>query len=196
MFGADGIAIDSSPAKVRASCEGSLKRLGVDCIDLYYQHRPDPKVPIEETVKAMAELVKEGMIKYLGLSECSADEIRRAHKIHPITAYQVEYSPWFLNIETDGRLDTCRELGIAIVAYSPLGRGFLTGTIKSIDDLAADDWRRTNPKFKAGAFEKNFELVKQMEKLAAKKGCTTAQLGLAWCLAQGPDIIPIPGIIS
>jgi aryl-alcohol dehydrogenase-like predicted oxidoreductase len=186
--------LDSSPAKVKASCDGSLKRLGIDCIDLYYQHRPEPNTPIEDTVRAMAELVKEGKVKYLGLSECTAEEIRRAHKVHPISAYQVEYSPWFMNIETDGRLDTCRELGIAIIAYSPLGRGFLTGAIKSIDDLSADDWRRTNPKFKAGAFEKNLAMVEEIKKISSQKGCTPAQLCLAWVMAQGPDFIPIPGI--
>jgi len=187
------LTIQGDPAYVKQACASSLKRLGVDQIDLYYQHRPDPKVPIEETVKAMAELVQEGKVKYLGLSECSADEIRRAYKIHPIAAYQVEYSPWFVNIETDGRLQACRELGIAIVAYSPLGRGFMTGTIKSLDDLSKDDWRRQNPKFQPGVFEKNLAMVVAFEKLAAKKGVKPSQLCLAFVLAQGEDFIPIPG---
>jgi aryl-alcohol dehydrogenase-like predicted oxidoreductase len=160
---------------------------------LDYQHRPDPKVPIEETVQAMAGLVKEGKIRYLGLSECSAENIRRAHKIHPIAAYQVEYGPWCLDIENDGRLQACRELGITVVAYSPLGRGFLTGRYQSPADFEEGDYRKYLPRFQPGVFEKNLELVKQFEKLAAKKGVTPSQLCLAWVLAQGDDIIPIPG---
>ncbi|KAI8908556.1 aldo/keto reductase [Gorgonomyces haynaldii] len=191
--GPNGREIHGEPEYVKQACEDSLKRLGVSQIDLYYQHRPDPKTPIEETVKAMAELVKEGKVKYLGLSECSADEIRRAYKIHPIHAYQVEYSPWFTKIETDGRLQACRELGIAIIAYSPLGRGMLTGAIKSLDDLPADDWRRNNPRFTQEHFDKNLEIVKAIEKIASQKGVTPSQLSLAWVMAQGPDFIPIPG---
>ncbi|KAI8814499.1 auxin-induced protein PCNT115 [Cladochytrium replicatum] len=178
---------------VRSACEASLKRLGIDCIDLYYQHRVDPNTPIEVTVAAMAELVKEGKVKYIGLSEASAETIRRAHAVHPITAYQVEYSPWTLDIETDDRLKVCRELGIAIVAYSPLGRGFLTGAIKSLDDLAPDDWRRTTPRFQGENFEKNLELVEALKALAQKKGVTPSQLCLAWVLAQGEDFFVIPG---
>ncbi|KAI8908075.1 aldo/keto reductase [Gorgonomyces haynaldii] len=192
-FGPNGMEIHGEPEYVKQACEDSLKRLGVSQIDLYYQHRPDPKTPIEETVKAMAELVKEGKVKYLGLSECSADEIRRAYKIHPIHAYQVEYSPWFTNIETDGRLQACRELGIAIIAYSPLGRGMLTGAIKSLDDLPADDWRRVHPRFTEEHFKKNLEIVQAIEKIAKQKGVTPSQLSLAWVMAQGPDFIPIPG---
>ncbi|KAJ3255368.1 hypothetical protein HK103_006287, partial [Boothiomyces macroporosus] len=186
-------SINGTPEYVKKCCNASLERLGISTIDLYYQHRPDPKTPISVTVKAMAELVKEGKVRYLGLSECSAEQIREAHAVHPISAYQVEFSPWHTNIETDGRLQTCRELGIAIVAYSPLGRGFLTGAIKSLDDLDPTDWRRNNPKFQPGSFEKNFELVKAFEQIASKKGVPVSQLCLAWVLAQGPDFIPIPG---
>jgi len=184
---------NSSPSYVKQCCQNSLNRLGIDCIDLYYQHRLDSQTPIEDTVKAMAELVQEGKVKYLGLSEASAATIRRAHAVHPISAYQVEYSPWSVDIELDDRLAVCKELGIAVVAYSPLGRGFLTGEIKSPDDLPEGDWRRTNPRFQAEAFVKNLELVESLKALAVKKGVTVAQFTLAWVLAQSPIIIPIPG---
>jgi len=185
------LGLDGSPEYVKSACEASLKRLGVDYIDLYYQHRVDPNVPIEETVAAMAELVKEGKIKYLGLSEASAATIRRAHKVYPITALQVEYSPWTTDIESNGVLETCKELGIAVVAYSPLGRGFLTGQIKSPSDLDPSDWRRTNPRFQGEAFKKNLELVDALKRIAAQKSCAVGQLVLAWVMSQG--IIPIPG---
>ncbi|ORZ01102.1 aldo/keto reductase family protein [Syncephalastrum racemosum] len=184
---------NGKPEYVIESCENSLKRLGVDTIDLYYQHRPDPNTPIEETVKAMASLVEQGKVRYLGLSECDVATLRRAHAVHPITAYQVEYSPWTLDIETNGLLDACRELGIAVVAYSPLGRGFLTGAIKSPDDFADDDFRKYNPRFKGENFKKNLELVSKIEALASRKGCTAGQLCLAWVLAQGPHFFVIPG---
>ena len=177
---------------VRSACEASLKRLGVDTIDLYYQHRVDPGVPIEETVGAMARLKEEGKIRFLGLSEAGAQTIRTAHAVHPITAIQTELSLWSRDAETD-ILPTVRELGIGFVAYSPLGRGFLTGQIKSPSDLAEDDWRRTVPRFSAENFGKNLELVGEVERLAADKGCTAAQLALAWVLARGDDIVPIPG---
>jgi len=178
---------------IRKQFEESCHKLGVDVIDLYYQHRVDKNTPIEETVKAMAELVKEGKVKYLGLSECSAETLRRAYAVHPIAAVQVEYSPWCTEIETNGLLQACRELGVAIVAYSPLGRGFLTGQIKSIDDLAPDDWRRSVPRFQGENFAKNLELLKEFEKIAAKKKVSPGQLCLAWILAQGEDFILIPG---
>jgi len=184
------------PEYVHQACERSLKRLGIDCIDLYYMHRMDSKTPIEDTMKALVELINAGKIKYIGLSECSAETLRRAHKIHPVSAIQFEYSPWTVDIETNGVLEVCRELGIAVVAYSPLGRGFLTGKFKSLDDLEKDDWRRNNPRFQGENFQKNLELVKEMEKLGEKKGCNSAQLCLAWVLAQGDDIIPIPGTTS
>ena len=177
---------------MRASCDASLKRLGVDTIDLYYQHRVDPNTPIEETVGAMAELVRAGKVKYLGLSEASAQTIRRAHKVHPIAALQTEYSLWSRDPE-DGVLQTTRELGIAFVAYSPLGRGFLTGQIKRFDDFAPDDYRRLSPWFQGENFQKNLDLVTQVESLAREKKCTPGQLALAWLLAQGKDVIPIPG---
>ncbi|KAJ3255568.1 hypothetical protein HK103_006204 [Boothiomyces macroporosus] len=167
--------------------------MGCTFWDTDYQHRPDPNVPITETVQAMSELVKQGKVRYLGLSECSAEQIRLAHKVHPISAYQAEFSPWHTKLESDGRLEACRELGIAIVPYSPLGRGFLTGTIKSFDDLDPNDWRRKNPRFQKGAFEKNFELVKAFTRMAQAKGIPTSQLCLAWVLSQGSDFIPIPG---
>ncbi|KAL2916783.1 hypothetical protein HK105_203562 [Polyrhizophydium stewartii] len=188
-----GRSVCGTPEYVRKACEASLARLGVDTIDLYYQHRVDPLVPIEDTVAAMAELVKEGKVRYLGLSEASAETIRRAHAVHPIAAYQVEYGPWCLDIENDGRLATCRELGIAIIAYSPLGRGFLTGAIKSPADFGEGDFRKYLPRFQPGAFEKNLELVHEFERIAAAKGVTVSQLCLAWVMAQGDDIIPIPG---
>ena len=185
-------AIRGDADYVRSACEASLKRLGVETIDLYYQHRVDPGVPIEETVGAMARLKEEGKIRFLGLSEAGAQTIRRAHAVHPITAIQTELSLWSRDAETD-ILPTVRELGIGFVAYSPLGRGFLTGQIKSPSDLAEDDWRRTVPRFSAENFGKNLELVGEVERLAADKGCTAAQLALAWVLARGDDIVPIPG---
>jgi aryl-alcohol dehydrogenase-like predicted oxidoreductase len=184
--------VNGRPEYVRASAEGSLRRLGVDVIDLYYQHRVDPDVPIEETVGAMKELVDEGKVRALGLSEAGPDTIRRAHAVHPIAAVQTEYSLWSRDVE-DAVLPALRELDIALVAYSPLGRGFLTGAITSIDDLAPDDYRRTSPRFQGENFQKNLELVAVVERLAAEKGVTPAQLGLAWVLARWDRIVPIPG---
>jgi aryl-alcohol dehydrogenase-like predicted oxidoreductase len=184
--------VNGRPEYVKKTCEGSLRRLDVDYIDLYYLHRVDPDTPIEETVGAMAELVKEGKVRYLGLSEAAPETIRRAHKIYPITALQSEYSLWTREPE-DEILDTIRELGIGFVAYSPLGRGFLTGSIQSPDDFAADDWRRNNPRFMGENFQKNLELVNRVQQIADEKGCTPGQLALAWVLAQGDDIVPIPG---
>jgi aryl-alcohol dehydrogenase-like predicted oxidoreductase len=184
--------VNGKPDYVRSSCEGSLRRLKVDVIDLYYQHRVDPDTPIEETVGAMAQLVKEGKVRYLGLSEAGPQTIRRAHAVHPITALQNEYSLWTRDPE-GVVLSTCRELGIGLVAYSPLGRGFLTGRFKKFDDLPADDFRRFSPRFQGENFQRNLELVKRIEQLAAKKHCTPSQLALAWVLAQGDDIVPIPG---
>lgn len=180
------------PEYVRQCCENSLKRLGVDTIDLYYQHRVDPNTPIEETVTAMAELVKEGKVRYLGLSEAAPATIRRAHKIHPITALQTEYSLWSRDPE-DEILATCRELGIGFVAYSPLGRGMLAGRFQRPEDLPADDGRRNHPRFQGDNFKRNLTLVDTVKKIANEKGCTPAQLALAWVLAQGNDIVPIPG---
>ena len=177
---------------VRSSCDASLRRLGVDHIDLYYQHRVDPKTPIEETVEAMAELVKTGKIRHIGLSEAGPQTLRRAAKVHKITALQTEYSLWTRDPEKEV-LTTCRELGIGFVAYSPLGRGFLTGQFKRFDDLPADDYRRFSPRFQGDNFQKNLDLVKRVEQIAAEKGCTPSQLALAWVLAQGQDIVPIPG---
>ena len=188
-------ATDGSPENARRACEGSLKRLGVDHIDLFYQHRVDPNVPIEETVGAMAELVQAGKVRYLGLSEASAATIRRAHETHPITAVQSEYSLWTRDPE-DEVLPTLRELGIGLVAYSPLGRGFLTGQIRSLDDLPEDDWRRTNPRFQEEALRENLELADRVAALANRHGVTPAQLALAWVLAKGDDIVPIPGTKS
>ncbi|MEN5169037.1 aldo/keto reductase [Brevundimonas pondensis] len=189
----DGSAVtDGSPANVRRAVEGSLSRLGVDHIDLYYQHRIDPNTPIEETVGAMAELVKEGKVRFLGLSEAAPATLRRAHAVHPITALQTEYSLWSRDPE-DELLGVVRELGIGFVPYSPLGRGFLSGDIKSIDDLAPDDFRRTNPRFAGDNFQKNLDLVDAVGAIAADKGVTAAQLALAWVLAQGDDLVPIPG---
>jgi aryl-alcohol dehydrogenase-like predicted oxidoreductase len=184
--------VNGRPEYVRSSVEGSLRRLGVDHIDLYYQHRVDPDTPIEETVGAMAELVAEGKVRALGLSEAGPETIRRAHAVHPIAAVQSEYSLWSRDIE-DEVLPTLRELGISLVAYSPLGRGFLTGAIRSIDDLDADDYRRVSPRFQGENFQKNLDLVAVIERIAAAKGVTAAQLGLAWVLAQGDDVVPIPG---
>jgi aryl-alcohol dehydrogenase-like predicted oxidoreductase len=186
------LGISGRPEYVRQACDASLQRLGVDVIDLYYQHRVDPETPIEDTVGAMAELVRAGKVRYLGLSEAGPQTIRRAHAVHPITALQTEYSLWTRDPE-DGVLDTCRELGIGFVAYSPLGRGFLTGRFKSIDDLAPDDWRRNNPRFQGENFGRNLELVARVEAIARKKGCTPAQLAIAWLLARGTDVVPIPG---
>jgi len=189
----DGSAItDGSPANVRRAVEGSLSRLGVDHIDLYYQHRIDPNTPIEETVGAMAELVKEGKVRFIGLSEAAPATLRRAHAEHPITALQTEYSLWSRDPE-DELLGVVRELGIGFVPYSPLGRGFLSGDIKSIDDLAPDDFRRTNPRFAGDNFQKNLDLVDAVGAIAADKGVTAAQLALAWVLSQGEDLVPIPG---
>ncbi|HMH24404.1 MAG TPA: aldo/keto reductase [Puia sp.] len=183
---------DGSPAYVRSASEASLKRLGIDTIDLYYLHRVDPRTPIEETVGALAQLVKEGKISAIGLSEVTEDTLRRAHAVHPITAVQTEYSLWSREPE-DGILDTCKDLGIAFVAYSPLGRGFLAGQIKKFEDLAADDYRRFSPRFQGENFQKNLALVRKIGELAAEKGCTASQLALAWVLAQGDHIFPIPG---
>ncbi len=189
----DGSAVtDGSPANVRRAVEGSLSRLGVDHIDLYYQHRIDPNTPIEETVGAMAELVKEGKVRFIGLSEAAPATLRRAHAEHPITALQTEYSLWSRDPE-DELLGVVRELGIGFVPYSPLGRGFLSGDIKSIDDLAPDDFRRTNPRFAGDNFQKNLDLVAAVGAIAADKGVTAAQLALAWVLAQGEELVPIPG---
>ena len=192
--GANGDArgINGRPDYVRQACDASLQRTGLDVIDLYYQHRVDPDVPIEETVGAMAELVTAGKVKYLGLSEAAPETIRRAHAVHPITALQTEYSLWTRDPE-DAILPTVRELGIGFVPYSPLGRGFLTGQITSPDDLAADDTRRNHPRFQGEAFQRNLDLVGEIGAMAADKGCTPAQLALAWVLAQGEDIVPIPG---
>ena len=184
--------VSGKPDYVRQSCEGSLRRLGVDTIDLYYQHRVDPETPIEETVGAMAQLVREGKVRYLGLSEASPQTLRRAAKVHPITALQTEYSLWTRDPE-DEVLPTCRELGIGFVAYSPLGRGFLTGQFKTFDDLAADDYRRNSPRFQGDNFQKNLDLVRRVGEMAKQKGCKASQLALAWVLAQGDDIVPIPG---
>jgi aryl-alcohol dehydrogenase-like predicted oxidoreductase len=184
--------LDGSPAYVKARCEDSLRRLGVDHIDLYYQHRVDPKTPIEETVGAMAELVDAGKVRHLGLSEASPATLRRASAVHPIAALQTEYSLWSRDPE-DEILPTCRELGVGFVAYSPLGRGFLTGAITSVDDLDADDYRRRSPRFEGENFEKNLDLVGEVRRLAADKGVTPAQLALAWVLAQDEAIVPIPG---
>ncbi|HVU27317.1 MAG TPA: aldo/keto reductase [Verrucomicrobiae bacterium] len=184
--------VNGKPDYVRACCENSLRRLKVDAIDLYYQHRVDPATPIEETVGAMAQLVKEGKVRFLGLSEAAAKTIRRAHIVHPISALQSEYSLWTRDHE-DEILPTCRELGIGFVAYSPLGRGFLTGKFQKFEDLAADDYRRFSPRFQGENFQRNLDLVKRIESLAAQKHCTPSQLALAWVLAQGDDIVPIPG---
>ena len=191
---ADGswLGINGKPGYVKEACDASLKRLGVSTIDLYYQHRVDADTPIEDTVGAMAELAAAGKIRYLGLSEAAPATIRRAHGVHPIAALQTEYSLWSRDPEGE-LLDTCRELGIAFVAYSPLGRGFLTGRYRSLDDFAPDDWRRNNPRFQGENFKKNLDLVAKVEQLAKEKGCTPAQLALAWLLSRGDNVIPIPG---
>ncbi len=192
--GPDGafLGIDGSPEYVRRACDASLSRLGTDHIDLYYQHRVDRKVPIKETVGAMADLVKAGKVRHLGLSEASGETVRRAAKVHPVAALQSEYSLWTREVEHDA-LPACRELGIGFVAYSPLGRGFLTGAIKSAEELAPDDWRRQNPRFQGDNLAANLALVEAVRALARERGCTPAQLALAWLLGRGQDIVPIPG---
>ncbi len=192
--GADGsfLGISGKPKYVKTACEASLRRLGIETIDLYYQHRVDPDTPIEDTVGAMAELVREGKVRFLGLSEAGPMTIRRAHTVHPITALQTEYSIWTRDVETE-ILPTCRELGIGFVPYSPLGRGFLTGKIKTVNDLADGDFRKYSPRFQEENLKKNLKIVETIEQLASEKKCTPSQLALAWCLAQGEYIIPIPG---
>jgi aryl-alcohol dehydrogenase-like predicted oxidoreductase len=192
--GAQGefLGVSGKPDYVRKACDASLKRLGVDHIDLYYQHRVDPEVPIEETVGAMGELVKAGKVRFLGMSEAAPGTVRRAHKVHPITALQTEYSLWSRDVETE-ILPTVRELGIGFVAYSPLGRGFLSGRFKTPADIPDDDYRKHHPRFQGENFKRNLELVGRVEELARKKKCTSSQLALAWVLAQGKDIVPIPG---
>jgi aryl-alcohol dehydrogenase-like predicted oxidoreductase len=186
------LGINGRPEYVRSACDASLRRLDVDYIDLYYQHRVDPNTPIEETVGAMAELVREGKIRHIGLSEAASSTIRRAHAVHPVTALQTEYSLWSRDVEDD-ILPACRELGIGFVPYSPLGRGFLTGQIRKFEDLAEDDYRRFSPRFQGDNFQKNLDLVQRIEEIAQSKGCKPSQLALAWLLAQGDDIVPIPG---
>jgi aryl-alcohol dehydrogenase-like predicted oxidoreductase len=192
--GADGsfLAINGRPEYVHRACEASLRRLSVETIDLYYQHRVDANVPIEETVGAMGRLVEEGKVRYLGLSEAAPATLRRAHRTHPITALQTEYSLWSRDPEEE-ILPTCRELGISFVAYSPLGRGFLTGRFKSVEDLGPEDWRRNNPRFQGENLKRNLELVRRVEQMASEKGCKASQLALAWVLAQGEHVVPIPG---
>ncbi|HEY0427923.1 MAG TPA: aldo/keto reductase [Pyrinomonadaceae bacterium] len=185
--------ISGKPEYVRQAAESSLKRLGIETIDLYYQHRVDPETPIEDTVGAMARLVEEGKVRHLGLSEAGAETLRRASKIHPITALQSEYSLWTRDVEDNDVLAACRELGIGFVSYSPLGRGFLSGEIKKFEDLAEDDYRRFSPRFQGENFDKNIKLVEKIEEIAREKGITASQLALAWVLAQGQDIVPIPG---
>jgi aryl-alcohol dehydrogenase-like predicted oxidoreductase len=192
--GGRAVGVSGKPEYVRSACEGSLSRLGFDAIDLYYQHRVDPAVPIEETVGAMAELVKAGKVRHLGLSECSAETLRRAHAVHPIAAVQSEYSLWSRDPERPGGiLEACRELGVGFVPYSPLGRGFLTGKVKRLEDLGADDFRHTTPRFARENFDRNLRLVAEVEAIAADKRCSPGQLALAWLLAQGDFIAPIPG---
>ncbi|MEO6836373.1 MAG: aldo/keto reductase [Candidatus Tumulicola sp.] len=188
-----GRAINGRPDYVKLACEASLRRLGVDHIDLYYQHRVDLGVPIEETVGAMADLVGAGKVRYIGLSEASADTLRRAHRAHPVTAVQNEWSLWSRDLEANGQLMAARECGAGVVAYSPLGRGFLTGAIENPSDFAPDDFRRSAPRFVGENFEKNLELVRQVATIAAGKGCASSQVALAWLLAQGDDVVPIPG---
>ena len=194
-FSPDGVrGVDSSPQNVRRACDASLGRLGIETIDLFYQHRVDPNVPIEDTVGAMAELVSAGKVRTLGLSEAGPETLRRAAKVHPIAALQSEYSLWTRDVETNGVLATCCELGITFVPYSPLGRGFLTGTIQNSKDLDSTDWRRTNyPRFQEEAMQANLKLAAAVKELASEKGITPAQLALAWVLAQGQDVVPIPG---
>ncbi len=185
--------VSSKPENIRKVCDESLKRLGLESIDLFYQHRVDPELPIEDVVGTVAELIKAGKVKAIGLSEAGVETLRRAAAVHPIAALQSEFSLWSRDVEADGIIAACRELGIGFVPYSPLGRGFLTGAIQKPDDLATGDWRRTNPRFQGEALEKNLELAGHVRKLAGQKGCTAAQLALAWVLAQGDDIVPIPG---
>jgi aryl-alcohol dehydrogenase-like predicted oxidoreductase len=193
-IGPDGTrSVDGTPENVRRACDASLRRLGIETIDLYYQHRVDPNVPIEETVGAMAELVSVGKVRTLGLSEAGPKTLRRAAKVHPIAALQSEYSLWTRDVATNGVLVACRELGITFVPYSPLGRGFLTGAIQKLEDLDASDWRRTNPRFGEKALQENLKLVATVKELASEKGVTPAQLALAWVLSEGKDIVPIPG---
>jgi aryl-alcohol dehydrogenase-like predicted oxidoreductase len=186
------IGVNGRPEYIRMACDASLRRLGVDEIDLYYQHRVDPQVPIEETVGAMSELIRKGKVRYLGLSEAAAGTLRRAAGVHPITALQTEFSLWTRDVEKE-ILPTCRELGIGFVAYSPLGRGFLTHKIRKAEDLDPGDWRRNSPRFQGENLAKNLKLVERLEAVASRKSCTPAQLALAWLLAQGGDIVPIPG---
>lgn len=186
------LGVNGKPEYVRKACDESLKRLGIEVIDLYYQHRVDPGTPIEETIGALSELVKAGKIRYLGLSEASAKTLRAAHRIHPVTALQSEFSLWTREVEED-ILPTCRELGIGFVAYSPLGRGMLAGRFQDNESLSESDWRRNHPRFQTGNFEKNLELVKNLHEMAKKKGVKPSQIALAWVLAQGEDIVPIPG---
>jgi aryl-alcohol dehydrogenase-like predicted oxidoreductase len=189
------VGICGRPDYVRSACDASLQRLGLDCIDLYYQHRVDPEVPIEDTVGAMAELVQQGKVRHLGLSEAGPQTIRRAVKVHPIAALQTEYSLWSRDPE-DELLDLCRELNITFVAYSPLGRGFLTGRYRSIDDFDEDDWRRNNPRFQGENFQRNLDLVNKIKAMAEKKNCTAAQLALAWVAGRGEHVVSIPGTRS
>ncbi len=191
---ADGksMSVNGRPEYVRSACDASLKRLGVDHIDLYYQHRVDPSVPIEDTVGAMADLVRQGKVRFLGLSEAASATVRRAHAVHPIAALQTEYSLWTRDVEEE-ILPTCRELGIGFVPYSPLGRGFLTGRFRTVEDLPEGDFRRTSPRFQEENLRQNMRIVERVEQMAKQKGCTPAQLALAWVLAQGGDIVPIPG---
>jgi len=186
------LGVNGRPEYIRQCCDDSLRRLGVDVIDLYYQHRVDPQVPIEETIGAMSELVRAGKVRHLGMSEAAPATLRRAAKVHPIAALQTEYSLWAREVEAE-ILPTCRELGIGFVPYSPLGRGFLTGKIQQLDDLADDDWRRNGPRFQGDNFQQNLGIVRRLEVMARRKNCKPAQLALAWVLAQGPDIVPIPG---
>lgn len=190
------LGISARPEYVKQACENSLKRLGVDTLDLYYQHRPDPEVPVADSVGAMKELVEAGKVRFIGVSEFSADQIRAAHAVHPITALQTEYSLWTRNVEQDGTLQACRDLGIAFVAYSPLGRGFLTGAIPDTHALDASDWRRQNPRFSDKALSENVGFVELLRDIAKRKGATPAQVALAWVLAQGEDIFAIPGTRS
>jgi aryl-alcohol dehydrogenase-like predicted oxidoreductase len=190
--GGENIPVQGSPKYVRSACEASLKRLGIETIDLYYQHRVDPTIPIEDTIGAMAELVQAGKVRFLGLSEASEATIRRAHAVHPISALQSEYSLWSRDVE-DGILATCRELNIGFVPWSPLGRGFLTGDIKTVEDLETNDWRRLSPRFQGENFQRNLDLVTQVRALAEQKNCTPAQLAISWLLQQGDDLVPIPG---
>lgn len=185
--------VNGKPEYVRQAVEGSLKRLGIDTIDLYYLHRVDTNTPIEDTVGAMSRLIEEGKIRHIGLSEASAETLRKASAVHPVTALQSEYSLWTRDVEENGVLEACRQLGIGFVPYSPLGRGFLSGEIKKLEDLAEDDWRRTNPRFQGENFDKNLQLVEKVEEIAKGKGVSASQLALAWVLAQGENVVPIPG---